>query len=225
MCACVWLTHFPHGPSGNLREWPLQTLPRHPPFPVGGNGGNLTSEISCLFRYTVCATFIVMVIWCHCPVGANTPCSTCSGNPKCYLNKTTMLTYTNWIRQRKQIPGGSSFHWITVLWGCLHSGRIKAFMVQPISPGHLRTWLCEWTWVFMHTCKCVCLCVCVWLEAPAPLKSVPGPYQQSSVSRGDECVWPWLPSSPRPARGKMGEKRGDNLKYQRSIVPVSGMYL
>lgn len=33
----VGLTHFPHGPSDNRREWPPQTPPRHPPFPVGRN--------------------------------------------------------------------------------------------------------------------------------------------------------------------------------------------
>lgn len=35
VCMFVWLTYFPHGPSGSRREWPLQTPPRHPPFPVG----------------------------------------------------------------------------------------------------------------------------------------------------------------------------------------------
>lgn len=85
-----------------------------------------------------------------------------------------------------------SFHRTAILWGCLHSGRIKAFMVQTKSPGGLCTWLCE------RTCVCLCVHVGLWLEAPAQLKAVPGPYP-GLVWAGDECVWPQPPSTTQPS--------------------------
>lgn len=155
--ACVWLTRFPHGPSGNRREWPPQTPPRHPPFPVGRkkDAGNSTAKIFMLFPLYSMLQGIVTATWRQRPMRPNTPLHGLQCYPKVLseqnLTNTCKHTCTHThIRRLKQTKKANSwwllsFHWTAILWGCLHSGPIKAFMVQPISPGGFADmWVCDW---------------------------------------------------------------------------------
>ena len=158
---CVGLTHFPHGPSGNRREWPLQTLPRHPPFPVGRKR----------WRKLNLKYFFPFPLYSMCNVHCNGNMMSPSHGAKYSLLNLQwfprVLSEQNHANTCKQIHTHSgtdkeskfltalSFHRTAILWGCLHSGRIKAFMVQTISPGGLCAWLCERTCVFPCTCGCV----------------------------------------------------------------------
>lgn len=172
MCLSVWLTYFPHGPSGNQTEWPLQTLPRHPPFPESRKRWRKLNHKNVMpfplySTYNMhCNTYIMSLS--H---GSYTPSLTHNGTP----------TYYKWMKPHKhkhtfnetktekegKFLMALSSHWITILWGCLHFPPFKAFMIlSTYSRGLHNVNMWEWDWrQFLDF-----ICSLVWV--------------------GHECIWP-----------------------------------
>ena len=196
----VWLTHSPRGPSGNRREWPPLTLPPQPPFPVGRKRWSrlYRKRFFGLFHYTVCASCIVTAIWCHRPTGPNTLCSTYNGNPKSYLNKTTHTHVNIYTQKLTQATTVDSWR----LFLPPHRSPVGMFTLWSYQglygPAHI-PWRVAYTAVWKNT-LCLCARVSMWLEAPEPLKPVPGPYLPGGVCGRWTGLGPWLPSSPHSGR-------------------------
>lgn len=96
VCVCeLELTHFPRGPSGNRREWPLQTRPRHPPFPARSRRTERKKKkrwrklnhktLLASFYYAACATCTATGGVMSPPRG--TKQRSRNGNPMCYLSE------------------------------------------------------------------------------------------------------------------------------------------
>lgn len=160
VCVCVFDLHIFHtdplviGENGPYRHR-LDTLLF---LWRGKDGGNLTAKTSRLFHYTVCATCNVTS---PSHGGQNTP----TVYPKVLSEQNHANTckhiHTHRPKQTKRADSWRLFPFIgPQSCGDVYThGRIKAFMVQPISPGGLRTWLCG-----ANVCVSAYI-VGVWLEA------------------------------------------------------------
>ncbi len=160
MCLCVWLTHFPRGPSDNRREWPLQTLHRHPPFPVGRKRWRKLNH----------RDFLPFPLYSKCNVHCNSDMMSLSHgakysllNPQWYPKVLSEQNHTNTCKhihteRLKQTKKANSWRLFPFI-GPQSCGDVYSLVIsRPLwsSPHPLEVCVhgsCEW--VFMRTCECV----------------------------------------------------------------------
>ena len=196
---CVWLTRFPRGPSGNRREWPPQTPPRHPPFPVGRKKMQETRLPKIFMRFPLYSTLqcIVTATWRQRPVRPNTPLRSLQWHPKALSEQnhtntckhTHTLTHTH-THTKTKTDKESKF--LTAPFLSLDRNPVGMFTL----------WSYQGLYGSAHIPWRFCGHVSVWLEAQPGASS--WTFISSLERAGDECVWPGLPSSTRPGCEKNG---------------------